>query len=103
MMRNSRGQSSLAAVVAGGGLVFISSVVFVAAIGTSARATSDPGQGGGNSSAAHSNGHGNDDTKRVANDPSNRSPSGGNAGTSGDPTQPQPISNADANSVGANG
>src|SRR3954452_12598883 len=61
----------------------------------------------GNSAAAHDNGRGNDDTKKVTTssapttDGSDHST--GTAGTSGDPTQPQPPSNAAQNPGGANG
>src|SRR3954452_25616646 len=61
----------------------------------------------GNSAAAHDNGHGNDDTKKVATSSApttnGSDHSTGTAGTSGDPSQPQPPSNADQNPGGANG
>src|SRR4051812_10068137 len=61
----------------------------------------------GNSAAAHDNGRGNDDTKNVetstAPTTTGSDHSTGTAGTSGDPTQPQPPSNADQNPGGANG
>ena len=54
---------------------------------------------------AHSNGHGQDDAHSAAASTasSDADHSDGTAGTSGDPTEPQPVSNADENTGGANG
>jgi hypothetical protein len=74
---------------------------------TGGAAYADPGthnSQSGNSAAAHDNNHGKDDAKNTdASKPGSSDHSSGNAGTSGDATQPQPTSNADQNSGGANG
>src|SRR5256714_3319395 len=80
------------------GFVAVGSAAYGANQGTN-------GNAGGNSESAHANGHGNDDSKTVETTTTTDSSghSTGTAGTSGDPTQPQPLSNADQNSGGANG
>ena len=91
-MGNSTNRSSRRAVVLGATLIAAGALVGMAGFATAAPA--DPGGNGrantnANATAAHDNGNGRDDL--------------GRAGTTGDTSEPQPLSNADQNNGGANG
>ena len=89
----------------------LSWIGFAATGATAYASTTDTGRGQGSSAPAHDNGHGKDDSKAngtgstttSSTDTGSSDHSSGNSGTTGDSTQPQPLSNADQNAGGANG
>ena len=80
------------AIIRRGALPFVT--VVLAAVALTVPASADPGNGNGQ-------GNGNSGGQSAVHSESSNHQEG-NAGTSGDPTQPQPLSSADDNGSGAN-